>query len=135
MNATGRSERRTTNENSLDTRIGPFYDTKAVAVLLRVSRSTVYRQIRRLQLLGLRTSDRQYLFPIWQFDRNGQVPERLPEVLAAIDPRREDPWGDALWLHSPASFLGGDRPIDRIKRGDVSDVISVAARIRDRLWH
>ena len=127
--AARRLARRATNENSLDERLGPFYNAKTAAARLSVSRSTVYRRIARRELIGLRTSDHQYLFPIWQFDRNGQVPERLSEVLAAMDPRLEDPWGNALWLNSPASFLRGDRPIDRIQRGDLGEVVSIAARI------
>jgi len=124
-----RGEEVTATENSLGTRIGPFYDTKAVAESLNVSRSTLYRRLARRKILGLRTADNKYLFPSWQFDRDGHVPEQLAEVLSAIDPHLQDPWGDALWLNSPASFLGGDRPIDRIRRGDMRDVLRVASRI------
>lgn len=129
LNELGRPSETTTNGSSLDERIGPFYDTKAVAALLGVSRASVYRRIKRQEILGVKTSDRRYLFPVWQFDEDWDVPEQLAEVLSAIDPHLQDPWGDALWLNSPASFLGGDCPIDRIRRGDMQDVLIVASRI------
>lgn len=118
-----------TNGNSLDKRIGPFHDSKAVAALLGVSRASVYRRIKRQEILSLKTSDNKLLFPIWQFDTGGEVPEQLSKVLAAMDPGLDDAWGDALWLDSPAAFLGGDRPIDRIKQGNIDEVLPVAARI------
>lgn len=130
LNELGRpSESPTTNGNSLDERIGPFYDTKTVAERLKRSRSTVYRLMARREILGLRTSDNKLLFPIWQFDTDGEVPKRLSEVLAAMDPGLNDGWGDALWLFSPAAFLDVDRPIDRIRQGDLDEVLSVATRI------
>ncbi len=64
-----------------------------------------------------------------QFDDSGRPPVGLRDVLLALDPNRDDPWGDALWLATPASALGGDRPIDRIHSGDTGEVIPIAQRI------
>ena len=119
----------TAKENRLDQAIGPFYDTKGVAVWLKVSRSTLYRRIARREILGLKTADGRYLYPQWQFDEEGRTLSGLAEVLKAMDPCMTDPWGDALWLCTKASFLDGERPIDKIRSGQFEAVLHIAARI------
>jgi transcriptional regulator with XRE-family HTH domain len=36
-----------------------------------------------------------------------------------------------LWLFAPHRLLGGDRPADRIQRGQVDDVLSLIAQLSD----
>jgi transcriptional regulator with XRE-family HTH domain len=36
-----------------------------------------------------------------------------------------------LWLFSPHRLLGGDRPADRIQRGEVDDVLALISQLRD----
>ncbi len=70
------------------------------------------------------------VFPVFQFDADGQPLPLLKEVLAAL-PADLSPWQRAFWLVSPADELEGRPPIDLIKASEAQ--VTLAAREAGRL--
>jgi len=66
-------------------------------------------------------------FPQFQFDAEspGGVVNGLPEVLSALD---FPPLAKAVWLERSHRALNGERPIDLMKRGEISLVLTLASR-------
>jgi len=115
--------------DTLDSDIGPFFDTSSLSAWLGVSREAIYHLKRQRKILALRTSDRRLMVPEWQFSRAKEFLPSLPEVLALLDPADEDPVGSALWLNASARRFGGATPAELLRRGDREVVLVVARRI------
>ena len=66
-------------------------------------------------------------FPQFQFDAEspGGVVNGLPEVLSALD---FPPLAQAVWLERSHRALNGEKPIDLMKRGEISLVMALASR-------
>ncbi len=93
-----------------------------VARLLRRSRQAVDKQRRTGRLLALRAGP-SWRYPAWQFV-DGQPLPGLPEVLAAL--REVSPWTAAAFLLSRNARLGGRRPVDLLRRGELDAVVRAA---------
>jgi hypothetical protein len=70
-------------------------------------------------------------YPVFQFEGDRILPG-IQNVVRALSPVAATSWTVASWLTSPSSDLGGKTPLDRLRRGDVSDV-TVVAEIGSRL--
>ncbi len=66
-----------------------------------------------------------YHYPSWQFEGRG-VLAGLPTVLAALE--GADPWQQVAFVLTPQAALGGQRPLDQLRAGAVSEVLRVARR-------
>ena len=98
-----------------------------VADLLQTrSRQTPHDRAKAGTLLAIRENGR-LRFPLSQFDPEGPdgVVSGLGVVLAALD---LSPLGKAAWLERPHPTLDGQTPIERLKAGDLADVVEVARR-------
>lgn len=95
-----------------------------VARLLGISRQAVDKRRREGKLIGLATGRRGYLYPLWQLDRAGTLPG-LETVLKEL--RGHDPWMQLAFMLNGNIWLGGDRPLDALRRGQV-DAVAHAAR-------
>src|SRR5688572_10117390 len=73
---------------------GGILTTERVAALLGLSRQAVDKRRRAGRLLALVTGRRGYLYPAWQFGREGPLPGQ-EEILGAFD--GADPWVQAAW--------------------------------------
>ena len=89
-----------------------------------ISAQAVDKRRRKGKLLALPAGKGGYRYPVWQV-RGGTVIEGFEEVLAVFGV--EDPWMRAAFFLSGDARLGGDRPLDRLNRGDVEDVEQAAA--------
>lgn len=72
----------------------------------------------------------------WQTGRAEPQPDRLERLLILewlVGQLSEiyEPSEARLWLYSPHPILGGQRPADRIQRGDVDSVLAIIAQLRD----
>lgn len=72
----------------------------------------------------------------WSTGRTEPQPDRLQKLLILewlIEELAEfyTPEEARLWLFSPHRLLGGDRPADRIQRGQTDDVRALIAQLRD----
>ncbi len=66
---------------------------------------------------------RGYRYPSWQFEGRG-VLAGLPTVLAAL--QGADAWQQVAFVLTPQAALGGQRPLDQLRAGAVSEVLRVA---------
>jgi hypothetical protein len=119
--------------NQWDIELGPFYLVKSVADWTGLSPASVRRRIAGRQLLGLKTIDRRWILPSFQFDEHGVVPARLAEVMAAMDPGNDDPWGSAALLRELADVLDDRSPIEALRDGDVDRVLALALQYGEPL--
>ena len=115
--------------DSLDSAIGPFFDTAGLSAWLGVSKQGIYRPKRRRVILGIMTLDRHLLFAAFQWSETKKPLPALPEVLALLDPANNDPVGSALWLNAPAGRFAGATPAELLRRGDREAVLNVARQI------
>ena len=98
--------------------------TAAMEILGLKSRQAVQQRRARGKLLGLPLGGSTYLYPVWQFDQQGDVLPGLSEALAAL--AQLDPWGQAAYLLAGQPRLYGVRPLDALRAGRIADVVEVA---------
>jgi hypothetical protein len=107
--------------------LGPFYDTTSLGRWKGIRRQSIDGQVRRGDVLCVTTSDGHRLYPSFQFDGPDGTPlPDLARVLAALDPRRVDVWGDAIWVREPRPELSDRSPAQALRDGDADDVIALA---------
>ncbi len=93
------------------------------AKLLHVTRQAVDKRRKAGRLLGLPVGRRGYAYPVWQFSREGVVPG-LEEALQAL--KGHDPWMKTVFLLNRNTRLGGDSPLQALRKGRVDDVCQAA---------
>lgn len=88
------------------------------------SRQAIERLRREGRLLALR-SGRQWRYPRWQFDPDapGGV---LPGLAEVIDHLGLSPSAAASWLLEPSTRLGGEAPVEQLRRHRPEPVIQLA---------
>ena len=104
--------------------IGPAYTTGQVASLLGVTKQAVAK---RRGLLRLVQRDGQTVYPVFQFDGDRPVPG-LRTVLLELEPHVATPWTIASWLTSPQASIDDQRPIDAMRRGNVTPTVQAAGQ-------
>jgi hypothetical protein len=87
-----------------------------------MARSTLFRWQKRGEAISFRTGGKKHVFPLRQFV-DGRPANGIADVIARFSDQKAA-W---RWLITPSNELGGDAPIDRLTRGDVSRVIEVTA--------
>lgn len=100
--------------------------------LLPLSRQAIDRRRARGDLLAVDVGKRGYLYPVWQFAaETGTLPglERVLEVLRSKD---VSPISQVRFFLSGSHRLNGDRPLDRLRRGDVDAVLRDANAFLDQ---
>lgn len=88
------------------------------------SRQNLEALRRSNRVVALRVGHR-WRYPAWQFDPDGVggVLNGIRDVIAGL---RLSPAGTALWLIQPSPMLKGERPIDRLRKGQVDEVVRIA---------
>jgi hypothetical protein len=105
--------------------LGPVYTQGQVAELLGKSKQAVSTD---KGLLRLEMRDGRIGYPVFQFEGDRILPG-IPHVVQALSTVAATTWTVASWLTSSSSDLGGETPLERLRRGDVSDVSRVADRL------
>lgn len=110
-----------------DDLLGPFYGPAQVAeVLGGISRQAVAERRQRYTLLGLRTADGHWVYPVFQFDERNAVQAGLSDLLQTLAASGVDDWSLAGWLVSPLRSLDGRTPIEWLKqKGDLATLLEV----------
>jgi hypothetical protein len=107
---------------------GGSASSEEAARLLGISKTAVLKRLEAGRLLAWREERLQAArFPLWQFDKHGQVLAALEEVLACLnrDPNL-DAWGKMLFFLQTKAGLGDKRPLDLLREGRVKEVCQAA---------
>jgi hypothetical protein len=98
--------------------------SEEVASVLNLTRQAVDKRRRNGQLLGISLGRRGYLYPIWQF-KDGKVLPGLEKVLAQL--KEYDPWTQLMFFQTGDLRLEGATPLERLKAGEIEEVIRAAS--------
>lgn len=103
---------------------GGAYEVSAVAEFLGITPAAVHQRRHRGTLLAVRSANGQWVYPAFQFEPPALANEIGP-LLTAFRP--EEPWTKLSVLLSAAPSLGGKRPIDALREGDLEGAIEAVA--------
>ncbi len=106
---------------------GAFNVEQVRALLNGVSRQAVDKRVKDGSLLAVPGPSNRRHFPTMQFQDDGSVIEGLAEVQDALG--YTSPWAVLNFLVNPNDALGDARPIEVMRRGDLSRVLEAAHRI------
>jgi hypothetical protein len=106
---------------------GGAYDLEDVRTLLHgVSRQAVDKRVQEGSLLAVPGPSNRRCYPTLQFNRDGSVVVGLKDVQDALPV--ESPWAVLNFLARPDDRLGGRKPIDALREGNVELVVEAANR-------
>ena len=110
---------------------GGAYDLDQVRGLLRgISRQAVSKKVLDGSLLAVPGPSNRQSFPTLQFNRDGTMVQGLGAVREALPTR--NPWTVLNFLANPDDRLGGRKPIDVLRSGDVDTVVEAARRMGEQ---
>lgn len=115
--------------NAMAEKVGPFYDGAGVQSWLGITRQALLKRRSTRNILGCRTADGHWIYPVWQFQEDGKLIPGLPDVLRALSAGMDDGWTWALWLVGTVSDqLDGKTVIQWLTDGgDLQPVLRLAA--------
>jgi hypothetical protein len=120
-------------------RVGPCYRTNQLVRLLPESGAAITDEAVRARresgrLIGLRTRDRRWLYPAWQFrTRPGRLEVRADVLdLWQLLGHADDAWSRAAWLTGPRADLAGESPLGWLDRHGLDRGLRAAAGDRRR---
>ena len=103
---------------------GGALTSEQAAEVLGITRQAVDKRRTANQLLALTQGKRGYNYPGFQFE-DGKTITGLEEVLAEL--KDLDPWMQMVFFTSPHERLGKETPLEKLKRGLVSEVKAAAS--------
>ena len=103
---------------------GGSWAVQRVAKYLGLTRQAVDKRRKANKLIGLALGRHGYLYPSWQFSKNGTVPG-LEDVLLEL--RRHDPWAQVIFMLSPNDRLDGTPPLRALREGRIDGVKMAAS--------
>ena len=107
---------------------GGAYDIDQVRTLLHdVSRQAIDKRVKEGSLLVVPGPRNRRRFPTLQFNEDGSVVDGLKTVREALG--YSSPWSVLNFLVNPDDGLGGERPIDVLRRGQLARVLESARRM------
>jgi hypothetical protein len=105
---------------------GGSISAEAAAKELGMSKVAVLKRYQNHKLVAWREEKQNAIrFPIWQF-KNGKVLDGIEAVLDKLKEGSLDDFGRLLFFLSNSKFLGGKRPLDCLRSGEVHKVIVAA---------
>lgn len=102
---------------------GGTWSVEAVRKHLNLARQSVNHRRKQGMLIGLDAGRHGFLYPAWQFAREGTVPG-LEAVLGEL--RSHEPWMQHLFMVSPNARLGNRTPLEILRSGRIEDVLNAA---------
>ncbi|TCN53535.1 hypothetical protein EV641_106181 [Rhodococcus sp. SMB37] len=84
------------------------------------NRALANNKRRSHQLLGLKVGN-QYRYPLFQFDRGHKRIRPTAEYANRAMECDLDPWGTLDWWFTENAFIGGERPVDRLEQGHLTE--------------
>ena len=105
---------------------GGSLSSEEVAELLGLKhRPSVAYKRRARELIAWRVTTGKWRYPRWQFTANGILPG-IRECLKAL--QTDNGFGAMIFFLSPRHSLGGKRPLDLLRKGDIKEAVAVAER-------
>jgi hypothetical protein len=117
--------------NEMSDLVGPFFDTAGMRTLLGSTRQAIHDRTLRGTLLGVQTSEGQWIYPVFQFAGAQPRPD-LADVLKVL--RGGPRWSAAVWLRTAADELGGRSPEQWLASGGDADPVLRLARLVAHQW-
>lgn len=105
--------------------VGPFYRVDDVAAMLDREPAALGGLLADGLLLGARTSDGEWVFPVFQFTDTGEVRPDLVPVLSRLT--RLSGWTAAVWLRTRNDDLDDSTPEAWLAAGRNPDIVQVIA--------
>lgn len=102
---------------------GGTLSADGVAKHLNVTRQAVNKRRQQGALIGLDAGRHGYLYPAWQFVREGTIPDLEP-VLGAL--KGHDPWMQHIFMVSGNTRLANRTPLEALRQGRLDDVLKAA---------
>jgi hypothetical protein len=93
------------------------------AQILGITRQAVDKRRKQGKLIAL-PAGRSHRYPAWQFS-DGKTLPGLESALSTLSIR--DPWMQTAWMLNGNFSLEGDRPLDRLRAGNLDAVVAAAA--------
>lgn len=114
--------------NALVEKGGPFYDVVGLAAWLGLTRQEIQERREARTLLGCPTAEGELIYPVWQFQGNGELLAGLSPVLKVLSHRIDDSWRWVLWLQTAVpGELDGKTVTEWLRDGgDVEPVLQLA---------
>lgn len=108
---------------------GPFYDVAGLATWLGLPYREIHERREAGTLLGCSTAEGELIYPVWQFQDNGELLPGLSSILEVLSRGIGDGWTWALWLQTAVSDeLDGKSAAEWLRDGgDVEPVLQLAA--------
>jgi hypothetical protein len=124
------------DRNELAGLLAPYWTASRTAQALGgLARSTMTERRRTGSLLGLRTTDGDFFYPIAQFETHGgkvRVKPALRTFFMTL--RAHDRWAVGVMLHTPAPELDGLTPLAWAGQRRDPEVLAGYARMLDAEW-
>jgi hypothetical protein len=102
---------------------GGTLSSEEVANHLNITRQAVNKRRQQGALIGLDAGRHGYLYPAWQFVREGTI-SGLEAVLEAL--RSHDPWMQHIFMVSRSTRLDDGAPLAGLREGRLDDVLKAA---------
>ena len=94
-----------------------------VANHLNITRQAVNKRRKQGALVGLDAGRHGYLYPAWQFVREGTIAD-VEAVLDALT--KHDPWMQHIFMISRNTRLNDHTPLEGLRQGRLDDVLKAA---------
>jgi len=97
--------------------------TKHFAELIGVTPEAVRQKREKHEILGLKGARRDFRYPDWQIDENGQVLPRLPRIFEILG---GEPWTVYRFLLQHHSEIDGETALRALRRGNIQGTLAAA---------
>ena len=104
---------------------GSPWKSNLVANHLQISVQMVSRKRRSHQLLGVSFSQKEYLYPSWQFSENG-ILAGLELVMSTLEAGLVPDWDKLRFFVSHDERLGANTPVEALLSGRIKEVNALA---------
>jgi hypothetical protein len=106
---------------------GGSLSAEQAAQELGISKAAILKRYKKGQIIAWRQERQNAVrFPVWQF-KDHRVLDGIEEALKVLDAgSRLDDFGRMLFFLSNRGFLGGKRPLDCLREGEVKRVLQAA---------
>jgi hypothetical protein len=122
--------------NELAALLGPFWSsTKVRSIFGATSRQALADRRKHGSVLGLKTSDNDVVYPVFQFHQHDGRVEVRPALVSVLRILKAfDPWTVAVFLRTPAPELGALTPLDWARKDHDSAALIDLAHNVAREW-